>query len=108
MTIVGKIIKQAIHLSDVISTEADPVKEQNQVLRKLLEKAEHTAFGKQILMLGSSTNLIQKDDYLEGEISGIRECFLAIHNKKAISYFINQRLPEMFRFKNKHLGFTNS
>jgi hypothetical protein len=47
MTIVGKIIKQAIHLSEAISTEADPVKEQHQVLRKLLKKAQHTAFGKQ-------------------------------------------------------------
>ncbi|GLU50833.1 GH3 family domain-containing protein [Dyadobacter frigoris] len=28
-------------------------------------------FEKQILMLGSSTNLIEKDDHLEGEISGI-------------------------------------
>lgn len=28
-------------------------------------------FGKQILMLGSSIDLIQKDDHLEGEISGI-------------------------------------
>lgn len=28
-------------------------------------------FTKQILMLGSSTNLIEKDDHLEGEISGI-------------------------------------
>lgn len=170
MAIVGKIIKQAIHLSDAIATEADPVKEQHQVLRKLLNKAKHTAFGKrygfqeilaheslvqafqlavpifdydklynewwhhllaghqnvtwpggqsyfaissgttsnskyipvtedmleairragiqqitslrnfdlppsffekQILMLGSSSNLIQKDDHLEGEISGI-------------------------------------
>ncbi|MCL4637638.1 MULTISPECIES: GH3 family domain-containing protein [Olivibacter] len=170
MAIIGKIIKQAIHLSDAIGTEADPVKEQNRVLGKLLEKAQLTAFGKQydfqkilthksliqafqqavpifdydklyaewwhyllaghqnvtwpggqsyfaissgttsnskyipvtedmleairragiqqitslknfdlpptffekqILMLGSSTNLIQKDDHLEGEISGI-------------------------------------
>ena len=28
-------------------------------------------FGREILMLGSSTNLIRKDDHLEGEISGI-------------------------------------
>jgi hypothetical protein len=170
MAVIGELIKKAIDLSGYIMSDPDPVKEQLEVLKDLLEKAKFTAFGKayyfseilagediissfqqqvpvhdydkmnadwwhyllaghqnvtwpggqkyfalssgttshskhipvtdemvdairkngiqeimnlnafnlpadffekQILMLGSSTNLIEKDDHLEGEISGI-------------------------------------
>ena len=170
MAVIGELIKKAIDLSGYIISNRDPVKEQQEVLKNLLEKAKLTAFGKaykfgeilksdnlvssfqqnvpvhdydkmnadwwhylleghqnvtwpggqkyfalssgttshskhipvtddmvdairksgtqeimnlkafnlpadffekQILMLGSSTNLIEKDDHLEGEISGI-------------------------------------
>jgi len=170
MAVIGELIKKAIDLSGYIMSNPEPVKEQREVLKMLLEKAKFTAFGKkynfkeilesedpvssfqkhvpvhdydkmnadwwhylleghqnvtwpggqkyfalssgttshskhipvtddmvdsirksgiqeimnlkafnlssdffekQILMLGSSTNLIEKDDHLEGEISGI-------------------------------------
>ena len=170
MAVIGELIKKAIDLSGYIMSDPDPVKEQREILKALLEKAKLTAFGKayqfkeilesediissfqknvpvhdydkmnadwwhylleghqnvtwpggqkyfalssgttshskhipvtddmveairksgiqeimnlkafnlssdffekQILMLGSSTNLIEKDDHLEGEISGI-------------------------------------
>jgi hypothetical protein len=170
MAVIGELIKKAIDLSGYIMSNHDPVREQQDVLKNLLEKAKLTAFGKayhfkeilesdniissfqknvpvhdydkmnadwwhylleghqnvtwpggqkyfalssgttshskhipvtddmvdairksgtqeimnlkafnlpadffekQILMLGSSTNLIEKDDHLEGEISGI-------------------------------------
>lgn len=170
MAVIGELIKKAIDLSGFIMSDPDPVKEQRDILKMLLEKAKFTAFGKkygfkeilesddiifsfqknvpvhdydkmnadwwhylleghqnvtwpggqkyfalssgttshskhipvtddmveairksgiqeimnlkafdltsdffekQILMLGSSTNLIEKDDHLEGEISGI-------------------------------------
>ncbi|WP_254413027.1 GH3 family domain-containing protein [Dyadobacter diqingensis] len=170
MAVIGELIKKAIDLSGYIMSDPDPIKDQAEVLKDLLEKAKFTAFGKayhfkeiltgediissfqqqvpvhdydkmnadwwhyllkghqnvtwpggqkyfalssgttshskhipvtdemvdairkngiqeimnlnvfnlpadffekQILMLGSSTNLIEKDDHLEGEISGI-------------------------------------
>ncbi|MDN6281252.1 MAG: GH3 auxin-responsive promoter family protein [Psychroflexus sp.] len=46
MAIKGSLIKNIINVTDRISTESNPVEEQEKVLRELLEKAKDTAFGK--------------------------------------------------------------
>jgi len=46
MAIIGEIIKQAIHLREVITANTDPVEEQERVLHQLLDTAKLTAFGK--------------------------------------------------------------
>jgi len=45
MAILGAIIKSAIDLKGSFTSETDPVKEQEEVLKQLLEKASATAFG---------------------------------------------------------------
>lgn len=46
MPIIGSIIKTAIDLRDALTSSANPVKAQEEVLTELLEKAKDTAFGK--------------------------------------------------------------
>ena len=46
MAVIGELIKKAIDLSGYIISNRDPVKEQQEVLKNLLEKAKLTAFGK--------------------------------------------------------------
>ncbi|PKA97283.1 GH3 auxin-responsive promoter [Flavobacteriaceae bacterium MAR_2009_75] len=46
MPIIGNIIKGFIDVRDKLSGERNPVEEQNEVLEKLLTKAQDTAFGK--------------------------------------------------------------
>lgn len=46
MTVIGELIKKAISLSGWVSTDEHPAKAQKEVLKKLLEQAKHTAFGK--------------------------------------------------------------
>ncbi|MBU2949363.1 GH3 auxin-responsive promoter family protein [Tamlana agarivorans] len=46
MAIIGNIIKGVINIKDAITFETNPVEEQQKVLKKLLEKAKDTAFGK--------------------------------------------------------------
>ena len=46
MAIIGNIIKGFIDVRDKLTSEKDPVAEQQAVLRRLLETAENTAFGK--------------------------------------------------------------
>lgn len=45
MTVVGEVIKKAIDFTGFLSSDVDPIKAQKQVLKQLLEKAKHTAFG---------------------------------------------------------------
>lgn len=46
MSVIGELIKKAIDVTGFIKGEAKPVKEQELVLRQLLESAKLTAFGK--------------------------------------------------------------
>lgn len=46
MAVLGNIIKSALELTDKVSSESSPVKEQKDVLANLLKKAKNTAFGK--------------------------------------------------------------
>jgi len=46
MTVIGEIIKRAIHLKDALTFNTDPAKEQLRVLFQLLDHAKLTAFGK--------------------------------------------------------------
>ena len=46
MAIIGNIIKGFIEIKDSISSEVNPLTAQQEVLRKLLDKAKHTDFGK--------------------------------------------------------------
>lgn len=46
MAFLGSIIKAAIDVRDILSTEEDVVESQKQVLSELLEKAKNTSFGK--------------------------------------------------------------
>ena len=46
MAVIGELIKKAIELSGYIMSDPDPVKEQREILKTLLEKARLTAFGK--------------------------------------------------------------
>ena len=46
MTLLGNIIKKAIELKDKLSVDDDPVQMQERTLRKLLEKAKDTQFGR--------------------------------------------------------------
>lgn len=46
MAILGGIIKSFIELHDAVTGDPDPLGEQEAVLKNLLERAEHTAFGK--------------------------------------------------------------
>lgn len=45
MAIIGSIIKGVINLADTLTSDPDPVEEQEKVLRDLLEKAKDTQFG---------------------------------------------------------------
>src|SRR5690606_20431839 len=45
MSVVGEVIKKAIDFTGFLSPDPDPVEAQKQVLKQLLEKAKHTAFG---------------------------------------------------------------
>ncbi len=45
MAILGEVIKKAIDISGLISSEPEPKKAQRTVLLQLLKKAKHTAFG---------------------------------------------------------------
>lgn len=47
MAILGEIIKRVIDLKDALTPASNPIDEQKEVLKKLLEMAENTAFGKQ-------------------------------------------------------------
>ena len=47
MAILGEIIKGVIDLTDKFSTESNPVEEQKEVLKSLLNSAKNTAFGRQ-------------------------------------------------------------
>ncbi len=46
MAIIGSLIKGIIDISDTLSGESNPVTEQKEVLKKLLNKAQDTQFGK--------------------------------------------------------------
>lgn len=46
MAVLGSIIKSAIDLRDNLVTEDSPIEAQRKVLKNLLEKAQHTSFGK--------------------------------------------------------------
>ena len=46
MAVIGELIKKAIDLTGKIISEPDPAHAQRDVLRKMLEKAKFTAFGK--------------------------------------------------------------
>ena len=46
MAILGEIIKGVIDLTDKFSTESNPVEEQKEVLKSLLNSAKNTAFGR--------------------------------------------------------------
>src|SRR5690554_5076427 len=46
MAILGNIIKGFIDVKDSLSSEKNPIEEQQDVLKKLLTKAKDTAFGK--------------------------------------------------------------
>lgn len=46
MAILGNIIKSALELTDKVIPESSPIKEQKDVLTRLLKKAKNTAFGK--------------------------------------------------------------
>ncbi len=47
MAILGNIIKTAIELKDKLTPDQSPIEAQQQILKELLKKAEHTDFGKQ-------------------------------------------------------------
>lgn len=46
MTVIGEIIKKAIHFTSAVTADSDPVIEQRKILVKLLETAKFTAFGR--------------------------------------------------------------
>jgi hypothetical protein len=46
MAVIGELIKKAIDFSGYLKSDPDPVKEQKDILKNLLEKAKLTAFGK--------------------------------------------------------------
>ncbi|WP_159468701.1 GH3 auxin-responsive promoter family protein [Dyadobacter sp. 3J3] len=46
MAVIGELIKKAIDITGYIKSDPDPVKEQQEILVMLLEKAKLTAFGK--------------------------------------------------------------
>lgn len=46
MEIIGNIIKAVIDLKGAIAAQSNPIEEQELVLKKLLDKAKNTAFGK--------------------------------------------------------------
>ncbi|MDW5287940.1 GH3 auxin-responsive promoter family protein [Formosa sp. PL04] len=46
MAIIGNIIKSVIQIKDTLTPESNPVENQKEVLKSLLEKAKDTAFGK--------------------------------------------------------------
>ena len=45
MAILGAVIKGIIDLKDILTSESNPIEEQEQVLKDLLDKAKDTAFG---------------------------------------------------------------
>jgi hypothetical protein len=60
MAVIGELIKKAIDLSGYIKRDPDPVKDQLEVLRGLLDKAKFTAFGKAYLF----KTLLASDDII--------------------------------------------
>lgn len=58
MAILGGIIKSFLELRDTVTGDPDPIKEQHDVLEKLLEVAKNTAFGKYYGFNG----LLEKED----------------------------------------------
>ncbi|MBC3783924.1 GH3 family domain-containing protein [Spirosoma utsteinense] len=61
MTVIGEFIKKAIDVYGFVTSEPDPVKAQNEVLKKLIDTAKLTAFGKKynFSKLLTSTNLVE-------------------------------------------------
>jgi hypothetical protein len=62
MTVIGELIKKTIEITGFISGETDAIKEQQEVLNLLLEKAKSTAFGKkyQFALILESENPIKE------------------------------------------------
>ena len=60
MAVIGEIIKKAIDVTGFIQPEPPPAEAQREVLRQLLEKAVHTAFGKKF----SFSRLLTAEDMI--------------------------------------------
>lgn len=60
MTVIGEFIKKAIDVYGFVTSEPDPVEAQNEVLKKLIDTAKLTAFGKKYTFskLLTSANLV--------------------------------------------------
>jgi hypothetical protein len=60
MAVIGELIKKAIDLTGIITSDPDPFEAQEKVLRNLLETARPTAFGKAY----GFSELLQSDDIM--------------------------------------------
>lgn len=60
MTVIGELIKKAIDISGTFTSNPDPVSEQEHALRKLLDTAKLTAFGK----AHHFTEILESDDII--------------------------------------------
>src|SRR5690606_28210226 len=61
MTVIGELIKKAINVTGLITVEPEPAEAQYEVLKDLLKKAQHTAFGKKY----GFNNILNSDNLIK-------------------------------------------
>jgi len=61
MAVIGELIKKAINVTGFITTDPEPEEAQYQVLKNLLETAQHTAFGKKYRF----KNILKSDNLIK-------------------------------------------